>query len=365
MDVLFALVSILVITILVLVHECGHFLAAKLYGFQTPIFGIGMPFGPYIELFKRWGTRFRFYFLLIGGFVTVPETGDETSAESLEGIDDLKPFRQFPVYQRAVVAIAGVTFNVLFAFLIAILMSLSTGLPKIVPSTVIKGFSSETSPAKLAGMQAGTKIISINGLEINSGTELQKIVFAEKGKDIEIKVADDKKVYKVHSDGVIGVQLGYEKEYIKAENIFNAIFSALKFTAESTLMMIFSIFAILASLIAKVLVILGINLDFVTANLGDVKGIVGIVQLITDDIKNNIWMVLEFSFLLSLNLAVINLLPIPALDGGHLVFLAYEAIFKKKPSAKLQDGLVQAGFIFLLSLMALTTINDVKGFFIK
>lgn len=365
MDFLFVLLSILIITLLIVVHEFGHFLAAKFYGFQTPIFGIGMPFGPYIEICKKWGTRFRFYFLLIGGFVAIPETHDETSEETLKEIDDLKPFRKFPVLPRAVVAVAGVAFNIIFAFLLAIVMAMSIGLPKIVPSTVIKGFTSDTSPAKIAGLEAGDKILSINGIVINTGIEMQIKIAEFKDQDIQIKVANKDKIYSVHSEGVIGVQLGYEKEYIKSENIFSAIFSGLKFTVNATVMMIFSVFAILASLLAKVVSVFGLHLDFATASLGDVKGIVGIVQLITQDIKHNLWMILEFAFLLSLNLAVINLLPIPALDGGHLLFLGYEAIFKKKPSTKLQDGLVQAGFIFLLSLMAITTINDIRSFFVK
>jgi membrane-associated protease RseP (regulator of RpoE activity) len=364
MDFLFVLLSILIITLLIVVHEFGHFLAAKFYGFQTPIFGIGMPFGPYIEICKKWGTSFRFYFLFIGGFVALPETHDETSEETLRELD-LKPFRQFPVLPRAVVAVAGVAFNVIFAFLLAVIMAVSIGLPKIVPSTVIKGFTSETSAAKIAGLEAGDKILSINGIAINTGIEMQNKIAEFKDQDIQIKVANKDKVYSVHSEGVIGVQLGYEKEYIKSENIFSAIFSGLKFTVNATVMMIFSVFAILASLLAKVVSVFGLHLDFATASLGDVKGIVGIVQFITQDIKHNLWMILEFAFLLSLNLAVINLLPIPALDGGHLLFLGYEAIFKKKPSTKLQDGLVQAGFIFLLSLMAITTINDIRSFFVK
>jgi|LakMenE18May11ns_1017448.scaffolds.fasta_scaffold9956627_4 regulator of sigma E protease len=365
MDFIFVLLSILVITLLIVVHEFGHFLAAKLYGFQTPIFGIGMPFGPYIEICKKWETRFRFYFLLIGGFVAIPETHDETSEETLQELDDLKPFRKFPVLPRAVVAVAGVAFNIIFAFLLAVIMAISIGLPKIVPSTVIKGFTSDTSAAKISGLEIGDKILSINGIAINTGTQMQSKIAEFKDQDIQIKLANKDKIYSVHSEGVIGVQLGYEKEYIKSENIFSAIFSGLKFTISATLMMIFSVFAILASLLAKALSVFGLHLDFATASLGDVKGIVGIVQLITQDIKHNIWMVLEFAFLLSLNLAVINLLPIPALDGGHLLFLGYEAIFKKKPSTKLQDGLVQAGFIFLLSLMLITTINDIRSFFVK
>lgn len=365
MDFLFVLISILIITLLIVVHEFGHFLAAKFYGFQTPIFGIGMPFGPYIEICKKWDTHFRFYFLLIGGFVAIPETSDETSEETLKDLKDLKPLRKFPVFPRAVVAVAGVTFNIIFAFLIALIMSMSVGLPKITPSTVIKGFTNDSSAAKLAGLEIGDKIISINGLEINDGTKLQSEIAKLKNQDIEVKVANKNENFTVHSEGVIGVQLAYEKQYVKSDNFFSGLLSSLKFTLEATFMMILSVFAILASLIAKILSVFGLQISFETASLGDVKGIVGIVQLISEDIKNNLWMILEFAFLLNLNLAVINLLPIPALDGGHLVFLAYEAIFKKKPSAKLQETLIQAGFILLLSLMALTTINDIRSFFIK
>ena len=172
MDFIFVIISILVITLLIVVHEFGHFLAAKLYGFQTPIFGIGMPFGPFIKLFKKWDTEFRFYFALIGGFVAIPETSDETSTETIKDME-LKPFRKFPVYQRAVVAVAGVAFNILFALIIAFFMSTSIGLPKLLASNKIAEFVSDSSPAKQAGLEFGDYVISVNGQKIASGKDLQ------------------------------------------------------------------------------------------------------------------------------------------------------------------------------------------------
>ncbi|NQY79166.1 MAG: site-2 protease family protein [Candidatus Caenarcaniphilales bacterium] len=365
MDFFFAIISILVITLLIVVHEFGHFLAAKLYGFQTPIFGIGLPFGPYIDLFKKWDTQFRFYFALIGGFVAIPETSDESNEETLKDME-LKPLRKFPVYQRAVVAVAGVAFNILFAFIIAIAMIGTTGLPKLAASNKIIEFVDENSAAKLAGLKKGDIIIAVNGTKIKSGAELQETIGKYQDEDINLKVLRDDKTenISVHAHGAIGVKLGLKKEYVKyGSNIFNWVQEAFKYTLETLIMMVFSIIAIFSSLFAKLASIVGIDTGIASSHLGEVKGIVGIVQLITEDIKNNIWMILEFAFLLNLNLAVINLLPIPALDGGYLIFLGYEAIFKKKPSIALQEGLVQAGFIFLLSIMALTTINDIKNFF--
>ena len=99
-------------------------------------------------------------------------------------------------------------------------MAISIGLPKIVPSTVIKGFTSDTSAAKIAGLETGDKILSINGIAINTGTQMQSKIAEFKDQDIQIKVANKDKIYSVNSEGVIGVQLGYEKEYIKSENIF-------------------------------------------------------------------------------------------------------------------------------------------------
>ncbi|MCA9804234.1 MAG: site-2 protease family protein, partial [Cyanobacteria bacterium HKST-UBA02] len=150
-----------ILSILIVVHECGHFLVARMFGFQTPIFGFGLPFGPHITLGKAWDTEFRIYACLLGGFVLIPELGDESTldpaiystgsakeseSDTNQETDEkaaktepeksepdnafgvkLKPFKKFPIWQRALVAVAGVTFNVLFAYLIMLFMLVALG----------------------------------------------------------------------------------------------------------------------------------------------------------------------------------------------------------------------------------------------
>ena len=366
MDFLFVIISILTITLLIVVHEFGHFLAAKYYGFQTPVFGIGLPFGPSIDLFKKWDTQFRFYWALIGGFVAIPELGDETDAETIEKYTLNKPLREFPVYQRAVVASGGIVFNILFAFLLAVIMAASVGLPKATATNTVAGFVETNHTAKDAGIQLGDKITAINSTPITNGKELQKLV-QESAKQtihlsIERKSSNQIIELELESQGSLGIVLGHQKEYRKfGPNPVIWIWEAFKFTADTTLAMLLSVIGLLSALVHKILALVIPNLAPMATELGEVKGIVGIVQLISHDIKSNGILLLEFAILLSLNLAVINVLPIPALDGGHLMFMTYEAITGKKPHGKIQETAIQIGFLFLLGIIALTTFNDIKN----
>jgi membrane-associated protease RseP (regulator of RpoE activity) len=374
MDILFILISILTITLLIVVHEFGHFLAAKYYGFQTPVFGIGLPFGPSIDLFKKWDTQFKFYWALIGGFVAIPELGDETDAETLEKYCVNKPLKEFPVYQRMVVASGGIVFNILFAFLLATVMAGSVGLPSAVATNTVSGFVDANHAAKDAGIQLGDKIVAINSTPVANGKELQKLIQESGKQELHLSierpiVSDDKTETKfqtielsLKSEGSLGIVLGHQKEYKKfAPNPLIWIWEAFKFTADTTIAMFISVIGLLSALVHKILALVIPNLAPMATELGEVKGIVGIVQLISHDIKSNGILLLEFAILLSLNLAVINVLPIPALDGGHLMFMAYEAITGKKPHGKVQETAIQIGFLFLLGIIALTTFNDIKN----
>lgn len=350
------------ITVLIVVHEFGHYLAAKYYGFQTPVFGIGLPFGPSIDLFEKWGTKFKFYWALIGGFVAIPELGDETDPDSIKDLELKQPLREFPVHQRAVVASGGIVFNILFAFLLAIVMAATIGLPTAVPSNTVAGFA-ETSIAKQAGLELGDAIIQVNSMKITTGEELQKAIKAYSYQDITLTYQREKQSFtkQFYSEGSLGIVLGHSKEYQQyGFKPLTWITEAFKFTATTLLGMLISVVAIFASLFSKIASLFGAQIGPAAVELGQVKGIVGIVQIISQDIKSNAILLLEFAILLSLNLAVINVLPIPALDGGHLVFMAYEAIAGKKADEKILNGAMQVGFIFLLSVIALTTINDIK-----
>jgi RIP metalloprotease RseP len=343
-----------------------------MYGFQTPVFGIGLPFGPGINLFKRWDTQFKFYFALIGGFVAIPELGDETDKESLDKYENLKPLREFPVHQRAVVAFGGIAFNILFAFLLAIVMAACVGLPSAQPTTTVSAFSND-SPAKKAGLAIGDKIISIDEYQLITAKELQDKIKATANKQITLLVErdinPDKEVEDIRklslyikNPGALGIVLGSQKIYNKyPANPLIWVKEAFFFVSKTILLMFLSVFGIFAALFQKIIGIFIPNLEPAGVNLGDVKGIVGIVQIISQDIKNNATLLFDFAILLSLNLAVINLLPIPALDGGHLMFMAIEAITGKKPSEKFQESLVQIGFAFLMSVILITTFNDIKN----
>lgn len=380
MSFLFIVISVGVITALIVVHEFGHFLAAKYYGFQTPIFGVGLPFGPHMDLFKKWGTQFRLYFLLIGGFVSIPELGDESDAELMKEFKLERPMREFPVWQRAVVASGGIAFNVLFAFLLCIVMAATIGIPTLMPDNQVGGYVSENAPAKKAGLEIGDKIVRVDSYEIINGNELKQVIQKLFDKDIVLLVQRplfkldslDKKLrtqdeyetlkIKMHSEGSLGIILANKKEYKQLEaNPLVWVLESLKFTFTTFISMFFSIIALLGALFAKLINIFVPGAAESSSLLGQVKGIVGIVQLISEDIQANSKMLLELTILLSLNLAVINILPIPALDGGHLMFMTYEAIIGKKIANHLQQTAIQLGFLFLLGIMAVTTFNDVRN----
>ena len=143
-----------ILSVLIIVHELGHFSVARLFGFQTPVFGFGWPFGPTWTIGKKWGTEFKLHALLIGGYVAIPELGDESSiSKDAEGAGyaemELKPFRKFPVWQRALVALAGVTFNVIFAYFVMVAMLSILGEP--VQPTVVYSLVKENPIAAQSG----------------------------------------------------------------------------------------------------------------------------------------------------------------------------------------------------------------------
>lgn len=376
---LFILLSIIVITILIVVHELGHFLAARFFGFQTPIFGIGLPFGPHIDLFKKWGTQFRFYWFLIGGFVSIPELGDETNPETIKQFKLEKSLQSFPVWQRAIVASGGIVFNVLFALLLTIVMAATIGIPKVVADNTVAGFVADNPVAKNAGLLEGDKITYVAGSEIKDGDDLRIAVRDHKGEQITVKVFRPDKVEETAAEtkdvtgkfvdltltpsesGTIGIVLGYAQNYHKLGfDPIAWVWESTKFVAMTLVGMLFAVVNLLGAFFGKIFSVFIPQAAESAASLDQVKGIVGIIQLISEDLAKNWIMVFQFSILLSLNLAVINVLPIPALDGGHLMFMAYEAVVGQKASEKLQERAVQAGFIFLLTIIALTTVNDIK-----
>ena len=131
MVVLNIIIVLAMISVMIIVHEFGHWIVARKLGFQTPVFGFGLPFGGHLKLGNWKDTEFRFHWFVLGGYVAIPELGDESGDEMLKEMPHIKPMKSFPVWKRACVASAGVAFNILFAYLMCLIMVATVGPPKI------------------------------------------------------------------------------------------------------------------------------------------------------------------------------------------------------------------------------------------
>ncbi|HEY9712307.1 MAG TPA: site-2 protease family protein, partial [Chroococcales cyanobacterium] len=208
-----------VLSALIIVHECGHFSVARLFGFQTPVFGFGLPFGPYWVLGKKWGTEFRVHACLLGGFVAIPELGDESNSEAF-GLE-LGPFRKFPIWQRALVAFAGVGFNIIFAYLIMFMMIVNLGMP--VNSTVVSGLDKAVTVATKAGVHKDDVLKSVDSVEIKSSSDLIDYLKRHRNETVNLTVLRDGKPVTMqmapNEEGRVGLALSQETEYKKQAGV--------------------------------------------------------------------------------------------------------------------------------------------------
>ena len=381
MVVLNIVVVLAMISVMIIVHEFGHWIVARRLGFQTPVFGFGLPFGPAIKLGHWKETEFRFHWFVLGGYVAIPELGDESSEEILKEMPHLKALKSFPVWKRACVASAGVAFNILFTYLICFMMVATIGPPSTKGNVVITNLLDSSSPtvnnsfkpnaiAKDAGLMPGDVILKANHINIKEPAQLVQIVMSSPEKEVLIKVKrnyieNEKKKSEVlnvkvipNKDGMIGVGLGLSSngEYEKpSRNPFVWTGQAAQVLYEWTLSMLIGLFLMIMNMI-------GIAPNGTPKiNAGDLHGIVAIVSVFAQAITIDFREIYRWTALISVNLAIINLLPIPALDGGHLLFMAIEKIRGKKLAESIQQRAIQTGFLFLIMLMFFVLFNDIKG----
>ncbi len=336
-------IAILIFSIIILFHELGHFLMAKLNGIRVNEFCLGL--GPTLVGFKRGETKYSIKLLPFGG-ACMMEGEDEDS-------EDERSFQKKSVWARISVVAAGPLFNFIMAFAFAFVLILCNGVDKPVVYDVMEDY-----PAQEAGMEAGDTIVSINGKNIHFYREVSLYTFFHPGealhivyeRDGERREADLKPVYDEEQGkylmGFLGSGIAERTNVLES---FGYSFYELKYWIDTTF----------SSL--KMLVTGGVSLN-------DISGPVGIVKTIGDTYDQSssggaylvFLNMLNISILLSANLGVMNLLPIPALDGGRLVFLIIEAIRRKRiPPEK--EGMVHfVGLMLLLVLMVVVMFNDVR-----
>lgn len=347
-------IFLLVLGVLVFVHELGHFLAAKKNGVKVEEFGIGFP--PRLFGIKKGETLYSINLIPLGGFVKV--YGEEYSQLSnSENKTDLeKAFVHKHPWQKAMIIVAGVVANFLLGWVIISYLftqGVPTPINKVLVERVLKN-----SPAEAAGLLPGDYIFKIRKdnkeFQIKSSQDLITLsrkfagdkvqLFVERrGRRNDFSITPRKKVGA--GEGALGVLITSftEKKY----PWYQAPFFGLAEAAKITQRIILELFRVLFQLVT------------LQRPQVDVAGPIGIASYASQAIKFGRNAVLELLALLSLNLAVINILPFPALDGGRLVFIAYEWVSKRRMNPKLERYLNLAGIVVLLALAALVSAHDI------
>ena len=353
-----------ILSVLIIVHECGHFLVARFFGFQTPVFGLGLPFGPSISLGKRWNTEFRIHAAFLGGYVAIPELGDETNAaEDVFGIK-LKPFKKFPIWQRALVAVAGVTFNVIFAYLL--MLGLFYGLGKPTPQVQVSSLVAENPIAKNAGVLPQDQIKGVDDISIDRSQKLITYLGQHASQPVTLKVLRNEQMIQIpitpNAQGKVGMALGEKEEFRPVEG--NPLQVAIQ-AGEELGIRTNAMLAGLGDMVTNIATapIRALNRDDKSqANkpgLGDLHGVLAVVKVGGDMVSRDWTSLIMTTIMISMDLAVINLLPWPALDGGHLAFMTLEKLRGKPMEERAQGELVKWGFLSLLALMVVVMVNDV------
>ena len=345
--VLKVIVVILLFSAIILFHELGHFLLAKKNGIRVNEFSLGL--GPTLFGITRGETKYSIKLLPFGG-ACMMEGEDEDS-------DDERSFQKKSVWARISVVAAGPIFNFIFAFVAALILIVCNGYDVPQVQDVIEDY-----PAQEAGMQAGDTIISMNGKRIHLWREVSLYPVFYPGKDITIVYERDGERYEATVTPMYDEEQGrylvgfYGSGTLEKGNILDSA----KYSVYELKYWINATFQSLRMLVT----------GKVSAN--EVSGPVGIVKTIGDtyDQANELggaYLVfinmLNMAILLSANLGVMNLLPIPALDGGRMVFLFIEAIRRKKLDPD-KEGMVHfVGLVLLLILMVVVTANDIRKLF--
>ena len=349
------IIFILALSVLVLVHEFGHFFAARKTGVKVEEFGLGLP--PRIIGKKFGDTIYSINWLMIGGFCRL--YGEDGDGKGKDAFNNKKP------WQKLLIVLGGVLMNLVLAVVIFSVVYAILGVPKETNKVKIIGISKD-SPAEKAGLKEDDVILRVADKEIKVPSELTNEVAKYKGKKVSIltlrcqgtgfcfvnSLLVDVRENPPEGEGSIGIAIS-NTEMVKVPwyQFYEGIGAGFKEAYYWGEIIIKGVGQMVGGL-------------FMGHIPKDVSGPVGMYEA-TSSIKNNqgLLAVLHFFGIVSVNLAVVNILPFPALDGGRIVFVLYEMIFRKKANQKFEIIVNNIGMIFLLGLILLITVGDIRRIF--
>lgn len=330
------LIAILLFLVLIIIHEFGHFIAAKLLGVKVNEFAVG--FGPKLFSIRGKETKYSFKLVPLGGYCAM-EGEDDTSSDG-RAFCNKKPWRRF------LIVVMGAVFNLLLGlFIVAIILAPS----KAFTTTQIAEFS-DNAMSESTGLRVDDKILEVDGRTIFSTYDLSyAFTNVENGK-IDILVERDGKekllkdvTFKTEeAEGISYLSVDfkvYGQKKTIGSYISNTVDTAISYCAVTWRSFI----------------------DLISGKYGlsAVSGPVGVTAAVANVAKDNLFNILPIMALITINLGIFNLLPIPALDGGRLLFILFEMIFRKPIPQKYETAIHATGFILLLIFMVLIAAKDI------
>lgn len=354
--------GLLLFVLLVIIHEFGHYVAARLNGVDVEEFGIGFPPRIRGKRFKAGGTLYSINWLPLGGFVKLKGEHDDDSAKGSYGAASFG--------KKSLILLAGVAMNLLAAAFILTILSW-TGLPRIVEgqfsvasdtqviqNDVLITFVAEGSPADQAGLEVGDRIVRLNDQPLSSADELAPLTQSLAGQTVQVVVETDGQITSQairfnqddSQDGHLGVIPG---DFVVERSTWSAPIRGLALTGQFTWLTLKGIFTTIGQLLV----------GHGAAAAENVAGPVGIVVLLKDVSQAGLSFLLMFVALISVTLAVMNALPIPALDGGRLFVSGLYRVLRRPLKAATEERIHATGMAVLMGLVILITVVDVRRFF--
>jgi len=342
---------LLVLSVLVFIHELGHYSVAKYYGVTVYDFSIG--FGKKLITKRFFNTNWSLSLIPLGGYVRMK--GQEDLDPNNQNMDN-DSYNRLSPFQRIMILLAGPGANFLLAFVLYFTVALmphqtlSATIGKVLPN----------SSALHAGLKEGDKIIKINNTQIKSWQEMSKVIAENDSMQITV-LRDGVKKYFVLNTKLTNTKNMF-KEDIKRKMIgiapapvavtisyglYDGLIHAYDQTIQSSKMIFQGVQKLIQGIIPH----------------SEVGGVISIGKVISEASNTGIVSLFLIAALISVNLGVLNLLPIPALDGGHIMFNIYEMITKRKPNQKVLIQLTIMGWVILLALMVLGLYNDINRIF--
>ena len=350
----------IVLSVIVFIHEFGHYIIAKLSGVRVMTFSIG--FGKEICGFNdRSGTRWKLSVLPLGGYVKMFGDANAASMDDAQAYEQMTPeekrltFYHKPLYKKAAIVAAGPLAN--FALTIAIFTYFiaTTGLPSTEP---LVGTVMDASPALEAGLKPGDRILKVGKDKVSSFSDIPYLIATNLGTPVTLSIDRAGQQLEVtltprefEDDDGLGNKvkrplIGIRSAEIHYENV--GLVRAVTEATRRTYMVSVSTLQVIGQMVTG------------KRSATDLQGPIGIAQLSEQATGKDLHTVLWLIAMLSANLGLVNFLPIPVLDGGHLLYYSAEALSGRPLAQKVQDYGFKLGFVVIIALMAFTIINDVS-----